>query len=552
MRNLRIISQTVFFILFSLTFFLFTNQARGYAFESEWFLWLNPLSSILASIASRHFIIPALIVGLSMLLATIVLGRFFCGWICPLGSIIDFSDKYVAAKIYSRLRIPPAYIQRLKYIILISLTVLALFGALLPLFMDPISLATRFFALILNTFASVFTYDIQQAIKPLLLQIGLMDLAYKNIHVPVYYGIFLATGLFVLILGLGFWDKRFWCQYVCPSGALFCLLSRFAVLRRNVPAEKCSACKRCERVCPTHAISLKEPRFTSVAECILCGKCMLEDKICTNFTFTKFSKIESIKADVQRRHILAGFIGGLLLVPAFKANAWNKRDNTGRMIRPPGSVPEEEFLSRCITCGACMKACPTNTIQPCSIDDGLNRINTPKIVARVAGCEEKCHLCGYVCPTGAIRPLSYDDKQFAKIGTAVIDQHRCLAWSQNKECLVCDEVCPYNAIEPKVVETTKGKFKVPVVYEDVCIGCGMCEQQCPITDQAAIVVYKFGENRISHGPYLSDSQKKAMLDRRKQSDSNPSASAGAAGPAPAEPYSSSTQSSSGSMPAFLP
>lgn len=207
------------------------------------------------------------------------------------------------------------------------------------------------------------------------------------------------------------------------------------------------------------------------------------------------------------------------MLPVFRAAATSKNDNNGKLIRPPGAIPEEKFLSRCIACGQCMKVCPTNALQPCIFTDGFSRLYTPKVVPRIAGCEEKCSLCGNVCPTGAIRKLPLEEKQFVKIGTAVIDRHRCLAWEQNKECLVCDEVCPYNAIEARVVETVKGQFKVPVINEDLCIGCGMCEQNCPIFDVAAIVVYKFGENRRIDGAYVTKWQKDKILKQRRVSDS---------------------------------
>jgi MauM/NapG family ferredoxin protein len=196
----------------------------------------------------------------------------------------------------------------------------------------------------------------------------------------------------------------------------------------------------------------------------------------------------------------------------------SKRDNTGRLVRPPGAVPEDLFSARCLACGQCMKVCPTNAIQPCTLDDGLPRLSTPKIVPRIGACEEKCHVCGNVCPTEALRKLPYEEKRFAKIGTAVIDKNRCLAWEQNKECLVCDEVCPYHAIDPKVLQTSRGMFKVPVVDADLCMGCGMCEQRCPIFDTAAIVVYRFGENRRLKGPYMSEAQKQMVTEKRKRTD----------------------------------
>lgn len=188
------------------------------------------------------------------------------------------------------------------------------------------------------------------------------------------------------------------------------------------------------------------------------------------------------------------------------------------MIRPPGAVPESEFLARCIACGACMKACPTRALQPCTIEDGAQRLFTPRLVPRVGACDDKCHLCGHVCPTGAIRALPLEEKKYVKVGTAVIDRHRCLSWQQNKECLVCDEVCPYNAIEARVVDTVKDRYKVPVVFEDYCTGCGLCEYHCPIADSAAIQVYRFGEKRLSRGEYLSARQKQMIQDRRTHSD----------------------------------
>jgi MauM/NapG family ferredoxin protein len=265
------------------------------------------------------------------------------------------------------------------------------------------------------------------------------------------------------------------------------------------------------------AISEKDVLITSVTECIECGLCAEIKENCSSFGIVKKpgSSIAS-HPDYHRRHLVAGIAGGALLVPVVRSSAIFKRDDQGRLIRPPGALPEQEFLKQCLACGECMKACPTNTLQPAMFSDGFNRLYTPKVVPRVAGCEAKCALCGNVCPTGAIRKITPDDKPFVKIGTAVLDRHRCLAWEQNKECVVCDEVCPFNAIDTRELQTTDGKFKVPVVKEDLCMGCGMCEQHCPISDFAAITVYRFGENRRSSGPYMSEWQKKSFVEQRKK------------------------------------
>jgi len=483
----------------------------------SWFLRLNPLVGLLTSVASRSLFLPVIILGTIILLVTSIFGRVFCGFICPLGAVIDFSDRYLWRRVRKIRTLVPRYFLHIKYVLLFMLFVVAIFGAIFPFFFDPISLMTRVFALSLYPLSGFISHEVRTFSSPVLDSIGLGHLRYISIATPIFYGAVGATILVVLIVVSGIFDRRFWCQYICPTGAFLGLMSRFALFRRIVFESRCGECRICANTCPTHAIS-DNGKITTINECIVCGSCTLREKKCNVFAFTRPSGSDTRGVDLGRRHAVAGITGGLLLVPILKANASEKHALSGRVIRPPGALPEEEFLGRCITCGACMKVCPSNAIQPCLIFEGFHRIYTPKIVPRIGGCEEKCYACGHVCPTGAIRKLDYEQKRFAKIGTAVINRHRCLAWEQNRECLVCDEVCPYNAIKPMIVETTTGPFKVPVIDEDLCLGCGMCEQHCPVTDKAAIMVYRFGENRISNGSYVTESQRTILLEKRRRSD----------------------------------
>jgi MauM/NapG family ferredoxin protein len=477
-----------------------------------------------------------------MLGLTLVFGRVFCGFVCPLGASIDFCDRFILSRMHAPHRRPPRYFQRLKYVLLVVLLVLAVFGAAFPLFMDPISLLTRVATLVVRPLVALSGAEGLAVLQAA----GIESLSLASVSVPVYYGILGTVLLFAFVVAGGFFDKRFWCQYVCPSGALFGLLSLWAPWRRVSHSHKCNSCVRCVRACPTRAIDEKHVARTSPSECVTCGVCTSLREGCSAFVFKPPAHHVAAATDVKRRHVLAGVLGGLALVPAFRANALSRRDTHGKLMRPPGALPEHEFLARCITCGACMKACPTGCLQPCGMADGVHRLNTPRVVPRVGGCDQTCSICGWVCPTGAIRKLPVDDKQFAKIGTAVIDRQRCLAWSQNRECLVCDETCPYNAIEARVEQTTKGPFKVPVVFEDVCIGCGMCEHSCPIDDLAAIVVYKFGENRRSSGPYATAAEKVEKLKRRTKSDQHLSVES--AGKESTQPPAA-TQSSGSGLPA---
>ncbi len=516
-------------VIFTGLFFFALRFPQAYSFDNRWLLRLNPLSGILTFIASRHLLFGYAMVTLAVVALTAVFGRIFCGFFCPLGAVIDFSDRYIFRGLPRPERRPPIGLHGLKYIILTGIALAAIAGVLFPLFFDPLSLFSRFL--------TVFIYPLPALAGNLIAPLaGAVDSTYTPPKLPLFYGGVGIGLLFFAVLAGGLWDRRFWCQYICPTGAFLGLISRFAQFRRVADARACSECAACAKICPTRAIPEKAFRLTSSAECILCGQCIPAAKSCTRFGFTGHSRGDTVGPDVGRRHIIGGAAAGVLLLPLIKANAMSRRDNTGRLIRPPGAVPEELFNARCLACGQCMKVCPTNAIQPCSFDDGFERWLTPKIVPRIGACEEKCHTCGSVCPTGALRPLPYDEKRFAKLGTAVVDKHRCLAWSQNQECLVCQEVCPYHAIDPKLAATTRSMFRVPDVYEDLCMGCGQCEKECPIDDTAAIVVFKFGENRIANGPYGTAEQKQEIIDRRNRKFSFGDDSAGVPGegsPSPA-------------------
>ena len=154
-------------------------------------------------------------------------------------------------------------------------------------------------------------------------------------------------------------------------------------------------------------------------------------------------------------------ISGIFAVPAVRLSSKLSSNWYYGVIRPPGALPEEEFLKRCIKCGQCMRVCPTNVIQPGGIEGGLENLWTPVLNNRIgsSGCQLNCTACGQVCPTSAIRPITLSEKlgtnEFAdvgpiKLGTAFIDRNRCLPWAMDKPCIVCEENCP---VSPKAIYT---------------------------------------------------------------------------------------------------
>ena len=158
-----------------------------------------------------------------------------------------------------------------------------------------------------------------------------------------------------------------------------------------------------------------------------------------------------------------------------------------------------------------MKVCPTNALQPAKWEAGPDGLWTPMLVPKIGYCEYYCSLCSQVCPTGAIEELTVEAKTQVKIGTAWIDKNRCIPWKFGDPCIVCEEHCPVSPKAIKMVEVdvlqpdgSIKKPKVPVIDTQLCIGCGICENKCPVVDQPAIYVTSIGETRSEKNQFLLD------------------------------------------------
>lgn len=479
------------------------------------FLRMDPLILALVGTAGRAFLVRLLPAALVILLS-IFLGRFFCSMVCPLGASIDASDRVVRGKAPrpgSREAVPGG-MKLVKYCVLAFMTAAAFFGVSLAAYGSPVAIATRFFGLLVYPLAFMAADAGLAVSRPLADLIGVPGLAYAAVPARAFRLLWVTVALMGGMVALGFLAPRFWCRYLCPAGAIFALASWKPILVRRRVSDRCTSCGLCRKACPMGAIS-EHPCLTDFSECIVCMKCSdicPEDAIC--FTPRRGAapspEREVLFSRNRRVLILSAMAGvGTALVTCLGLKGNTREGGAGgvmdpSLVRPPGSLTEYRFLRTCVGCGECMKACPTNTLQPAGLAAGFSAVFTPVMVPRRGPCDTTCNTCGRVCPTGAIRGLDLDEKRHAKVGTAQVLKHRCIAWESGKSCLVCDEVCPYGAVSLERVPDIP--VAVPVVDERKCNGCGFCEHFCPVYPTAAIVVDPMDALRLDSGSHRARSR----------------------------------------------
>ncbi len=458
--TVRRISQIFFFCLF--IWFCIVS-----AFGTEWWqlrgwpvnliLQLDPLVAI-GTLLTTHTIYRGLIWAVLTIVLTIIFGRVFCGWICPFGASHQFvgylgnKGRKVKDRINSN-RYRKAAL--LKYLFLIAFLVAAAI---------PLGTNTVLFTGLLDPIPFF-----HRSINIILLPIIDKSFNLLSVEPRLYEGAFLIGILFTAAIFMNLLIPRFYCRFICPTGALLGLIGKYSIWRIGKTEATCSNCMQCENSCEGACEPSKQIRIN---ECVLCLNCydQCRDGV-LKYRTSESEGGEISNPDLSRRGLILSFVSGLLAINIFPLSMGTAASKDNTMVRPPGSLPEEEFLQRCIRCGQCMRICPTNIIVPSGIFGGVENLWTPVLnfTDGTSGCQLNCTACGYICPTSAIRPISLFEKlgidEFAekgpiRIGSAYVDRTRCLPWAMNTPCIVCQENCP---VTPKAIYVTE-------VYETVRSG----------------------------------------------------------------------------------
>jgi ferredoxin len=484
------ISQYLFLALFLLLFL--QTEYRGndrIAAAVNGFFRADPLVAVSCLLAEKAFtwlIAPGLLLlGLSLLL-----GRFFCGWVCPLGTILDLVTPKIRK---TKLLAFPG--ENLKYLLLIPLLTCSLFDLNLSGLLDPLALLLRalsffFHPLLGDSFrqAWVALYRVMGERRDLLAPgyAVLRDhiLPFRETFYPLA---FLSALLLLLIVVLERHGTRTWCRTLCPLGTLIGLAGRFSPFGR-IPERLCPDCGACREICPT---SFQGDALRG-DECILCMECRLHcPSQRVRFSLSRFPGPTPYLP--ERRIVLGGMFSGFFLARFFR---FRSPEAGARLLRPPGVLNEAELLKRCVRCGECMKVCLKSALYPALLQAGVEGLYTPVVIPRLGYCEYNCTLCGQVCPTGAIPQLELVEKRRAVMGKAVFDRNHCLPFAKRMDCIVCEEHCPVpaKAIRSRKVAVIspagrRVTIQEPYVVDELCIGCGICEHVCPLEGKAGIEVF---------------------------------------------------------------
>jgi polyferredoxin len=429
---------------------------------------------------------------LVVLLLTLLSGRTYCSFLCPLGILQDIFSR-IGGKIRKKFRRfglkKPHTIIRYSLLAL-TLGVSIIWGIYLVTLLDPYSIFGRFITylgkpvvLLINNFIAWIlgkfdNYTLSH------IQIKGFDLITYTIPV-----------VFILLPGIiSFIKGRLYCNMICPVGTLLGLLSKVSLFRIKINEGKCTKCGRCSIACKSSCIDSLNQNI-DVTRCVDCFNCIsnCHDKAISYGLVGSKNKVQ--KTDESKRRFVTGSLlmlfgisqyakGQEKSIPVPKKESTVKEAKTSPVC-PPGAGSIEDFTKHCTACSLCITACPNNVLKPAVKQYGIAGFLQPVMDYHKSFCTYNCTVCTEVCPTYALKPLLLEAKKLTQIGKTNFIKDNCIVKTEKTACGACSEACPTKAVYMIPYE---GNLVIPETNQEICIGCGHCEYACPTTPFKAIWV----------------------------------------------------------------
>ena len=426
---------------------------------TQWWGWMAKLQFLPAVLGLNIAVIAC------VLAVTLLVGRCYCAVICPLGIFQDVI-------IWLRRRFKP--VKRFTY----SKERMWLRYGVLALIIICIAAGIQGVVLLVAPYSA---YGRMVALA-----------AGKSLAWPL---IVVAGVTFVGLVVLAWTSGRAWCSNICPVGTLLGSVSRYSMFRIAIDKDKCIGCRKCERTCRASCIDIPGGKVIDSSRCVNCFDCIgvcNEGGIGLKFAWGKKPRLETEKPEGRREFIgKAAIIAGGMALTGLEAKAQLHgglgtvipKENPERKVPlvPPGAVSVKRFYERCTGCQLCVSNCPNGVLKT-STD--LEHLLQPTMSYADGYCRPECNTCSTVCPAGAIEPLAKGEKLTLSWGVAHVYHKDCLQ-RKGTDCGNCVRHCPVGAIR---MVTNRAGREVPVVNEELCIGCGACENLCPVRPISAVRV----------------------------------------------------------------
>lgn len=485
LKTLRIIFEVSIFLAIVFSFFTFLPEAlKGIPIKTQ-------IIPLIISFIGEGFAL-SLVLLIIFLITTIIFGRVYCSFFCPLGC---YQDIIIRIKKNIKKRTKFSYRKPLTGLRLsiLAITIVSIISGSLYLvgYLDPYSIFGRFINYIVRPIVAFLNNSGESILsKADIYWLTIMDFPQIKVFNFISFAVIL-----VIIIYLSVNRGRLYCNSICPLGTFLGIFSSRPLYKIEIDKSVCNSCGICESVCKAECID-SENKTVDNSSCIRCFNCLTA---CSSSAI-KFkpsikkekTKVES-KQNTARRSFLYSFLGilGFSGINLLLRNKKTPVEEYTPPPTPPGSISLDKFVSKCTACYLCVNKCPTNVLQPSLFHYGIKGVFIPYMDFYSGYCSYECAECMEVCPTDAIIPHTKEEKQKIQIGKVKFIKDFCVVYKNNTTCGACAEICPTDAVR---MIPYKGLLLIPSTRPSICIGCGACQNVCPAKPEKAIVV----ETNIVH------------------------------------------------------